>query len=144
MAIRNKCYNTCCYLHDRFSIQKLFLVRNGTLRILSWWADPGSECQIWKTLLWIRPTKNICLFTVTRPTLFSAATLVHFIGKSKVKVDTSEIVGLKKLFPVTSWKIIGINFFIIRPQQFFWSIIAPSDRRAIKYILKSGTFSGYG
>ena len=45
----------------------------------------------------IRPKKNICLFTVTRPTLFSAATLVHFIGKSKVKVDTSEIFGLKKL-----------------------------------------------
>jgi hypothetical protein len=44
----------------------------------------------------IRPKKNICLFTVTRPTLFSAATLVHFIGKSKVKVDTSEIFGLKK------------------------------------------------
>ena len=45
----------------------------------------------------IRPKKNICLFTVTRPTLFSAETLVHFIGKSKVKVDTSEIFGLKKL-----------------------------------------------
>ena len=58
-----------------------------------------------------RPKQNICLFTVTRPTLFSAATLVHFIGKSKVKVGTSEIFGLKKLFPVTSWKIIGINFF---------------------------------
>jgi uncharacterized protein (DUF3084 family) len=50
----------------------------------------------------LRPKKNICLFTVTRPTLFSMATLVHFIGKSKVKVDTSEIFGLKKLFPVTS------------------------------------------
>ena len=49
-----------------------------------------------------RPKQNICLFTVTRPTLFSAATLVHFIGKSKVKVGTSEIFGLKKLFPVTS------------------------------------------
>ena len=40
--------------------------------------------------------KNRCLFTVTRPTL------VHFISKSKVKMDTSEILGLKKLFPVTS------------------------------------------
>jgi hypothetical protein len=29
-------------------------------------------------------------------------------------------------------------------QQFFWGIITPSHRRAIKYILKSGTFSGYG
>ena len=47
-------------------------------------------------ILLIRPKKNICLFTATRPTL------VHFIGKSKVKVDTSEIFGLKKLFPVTS------------------------------------------
>jgi hypothetical protein len=26
----------------------------------------------------VSPTKNTCLFTVTRPTLFSAATLVHF------------------------------------------------------------------
>ena len=42
-------------------------------------------------------TKKICLFTVTRPTLLSVETLVHFIGKSKVKVDTSEIFGLKKL-----------------------------------------------
>jgi hypothetical protein len=92
----------------------------------------------------LRPKKNICLFTVTRPTLFSVATLVHFIGKSKVKVDTSEIFGLKKIFSVASWKIIGINFFIIQPQQFFWGIITPSHRRAIKYILKSGTFSGYG
>jgi hypothetical protein len=40
MAIRNKCYNTCFYLQDRFSIRKLFLVRHGTLRILSWWAEP--------------------------------------------------------------------------------------------------------
>ena len=64
----------------------------------------------------VRQKKNISLFTVTRPTLFSAATLVHFIVKSKVKVDTSEIFGLKTLFPVTSWKIIGINFFIILPQ----------------------------
>jgi hypothetical protein len=46
----------------------------------------------------IRLKKNICLFTVTRPTLLSAETLVHFIGKSKVKVDTSEIFGLKKLY----------------------------------------------
>ena len=46
----------------------------------------------------IRPKKKICLFTVTRPTLFSAATLVHFIGKWKVKVDTSEIFGLKNCF----------------------------------------------
>ena len=61
--------------------------------------------------------KKICPFTVTQPTLFSAATLVHFIGKSKV--DISEIFGLKKLFPVPSWKIIGINSFIIRPQHFF-------------------------
>jgi hypothetical protein len=44
----------------------------------------------------VRPKINICLFTVTRPTLFSAATIVHFIGKSKVKVDTSETFGLKK------------------------------------------------
>jgi hypothetical protein len=50
----------------------------------------------------VRQKKNISLFTVTRPTLFSAATLVHFIVKSKVKVDTSEIFGLKTLFPVTS------------------------------------------
>ena len=46
----------------------------------------------------IRPKKKICLFTVTRPTLFSAATLDHFIGKWKVKVDTSEIFGLKNCF----------------------------------------------
>jgi hypothetical protein len=26
MVIRNKCYNTCFYLHDRFSIQQLFLL----------------------------------------------------------------------------------------------------------------------
>ena len=34
MAIRNKCYNTCFYLHDRFSFRKLFLVRHCTLHIL--------------------------------------------------------------------------------------------------------------
>ena len=70
----------------------------------------GLKFQIMYTLFSIRPQKNICLFTVTRPTLSSVATLVHFIGKSKGKVDTSEIFGLKKLFPVTSWRIIGINF----------------------------------
>ena len=48
MVIRNKCYNTCFYLHDRFRIRKLFLVRHDTLhgRSLSIY---GSECQIWKT-----------------------------------------------------------------------------------------------
>jgi hypothetical protein len=30
MAIQNKCYNTCFYLHDRFSIRKLFLVGHGS------------------------------------------------------------------------------------------------------------------
>jgi hypothetical protein len=27
MAIRNKCYNTCFYLHDRFSIRQLFIIK---------------------------------------------------------------------------------------------------------------------
>jgi hypothetical protein len=40
MVIRNKCHNTCFYLHDRFRIRKLFLVRHDTLRRLSWWAEP--------------------------------------------------------------------------------------------------------
>ena len=35
MAIRNKCYNTCFYLHDRFRIRKLFLVCHDTLRRLA-------------------------------------------------------------------------------------------------------------
>ena len=50
MVIRNKCYNTCFYLHDRFRIRKLFLVCHDTLhgRSLSIY---GSECQIWKLLL---------------------------------------------------------------------------------------------
>jgi hypothetical protein len=39
-SIRNKWYNTCFYLHYRFSIRKLFLVRHSTLRILSSWAEP--------------------------------------------------------------------------------------------------------
>jgi hypothetical protein len=34
MVIRNKCYNTCFYLHDGFRIRKLFLVRHDTLRRL--------------------------------------------------------------------------------------------------------------
>jgi hypothetical protein len=34
MVMRNKCYNTCFYLHDRFCIRKLFLVRHDTLRRL--------------------------------------------------------------------------------------------------------------
>ena len=54
MAIRNKCYNTCFYLHDQFSIRKLFLVRHGTLRILSWWAEP---IHIW---IWM---PNMKIFT---------------------------------------------------------------------------------
>jgi hypothetical protein len=72
----------------------------------------------WKETTFVTSWKNICLFTVTRPTLFSAATLFHFIDKSKVKVDTSEIFGLKKLFPVTSWKIIGINFLRVSNRKF--------------------------
>jgi hypothetical protein len=34
MVIRNKCYNTCFYLHNRFRIRKLFLVRHDTIRRL--------------------------------------------------------------------------------------------------------------
>jgi hypothetical protein len=34
MVIRNKCYNTCFYIHGRFRIRKLFLVRQDTLRRL--------------------------------------------------------------------------------------------------------------
>jgi hypothetical protein len=49
MVIRNKCYNTCFYLHDRFRIRKLFLIRHDTLRRLSRIYIYGSECQIWKT-----------------------------------------------------------------------------------------------
>jgi hypothetical protein len=52
MAIRSKCYNTCFHLHDRFSIRKLFLVLHGTLRILSWWAEP---IHIW---IWMPNMKN--------------------------------------------------------------------------------------
>ena len=55
MVIRNKCYNTCFYLHDRFCIRKLFLVRHGTLRILSWWAEPIHTC-IW---IWMPNMKNL-------------------------------------------------------------------------------------
>jgi hypothetical protein len=60
MAIRNKCYNSCFYLHDRFSIRKLFLVRHGTLRILSWWAEP---IHIW---IWMPNMKNLlrCFTTI--------------------------------------------------------------------------------
>jgi hypothetical protein len=32
MVIRNNRYNICFYLHDRFCIQKLLLVRHDTLR----------------------------------------------------------------------------------------------------------------
>jgi hypothetical protein len=52
MAIRNNYCNTCFYLHDRFSIRKLFLVRHGTLRILSWWVEP---IHIW---IWMPNIKN--------------------------------------------------------------------------------------
>jgi hypothetical protein len=52
---KHKCYNTCFYLHDRFSIRKLFLVRHGTLRILSWWAEP---IHIW---IWIPNMKNFTI-----------------------------------------------------------------------------------
>jgi len=45
-VIRNKCYNTCFYLHDLFRIRKLFLVCHDTLRRLSRWAEP---IHIWKT-----------------------------------------------------------------------------------------------
>jgi len=40
MVIRNKCYNTCFYLQDRFRIWKLLLVCHNTLRRLSRWAEP--------------------------------------------------------------------------------------------------------
>jgi hypothetical protein len=36
MVIRNKCYNTCFYLHGRFRIRKFFLVRN-PCRLISIW-----------------------------------------------------------------------------------------------------------
>ena len=67
MAIRNKCYNTCFYT---FTIDLVFencflsamapYVYSRDGRSLSIY---GSECQIWKTLLWyittIDPNKDI-------------------------------------------------------------------------------------
>jgi hypothetical protein len=50
------CYNTCFYLHDQFSVRKFILVRHGTLRILSWWAEP---IHIW---IWMPNMKNLLRF----------------------------------------------------------------------------------
>jgi hypothetical protein len=55
MVIQNKCCNTCFYLHYRFRMRTLFLVRHDTLSRLSVTCNGRSlsiyesECQIWKT-----------------------------------------------------------------------------------------------
>jgi hypothetical protein len=52
MVIRNKCYNTCFYLHDQFRIRNLFIVHHDTLRRLSWWTEP---IHIW---IWMPNMEN--------------------------------------------------------------------------------------
>jgi hypothetical protein len=52
MVIRNKCYNTCFYLHDQFRIRNFFIVRHDTLRRHSWWTEP---IHIW---IWMPNMEN--------------------------------------------------------------------------------------
>jgi hypothetical protein len=93
-------------------------------------------------LIFTQNCQNILIYGISFSSLFfsdNGQTCLFFHHSYPVFWDRAKkkyMSVYEKLFPVTSWKIIGINFFILRPQQFFWGIITPSDRRAIKYILK--------
>jgi hypothetical protein len=81
------CYNTCFYLHDRFSFRKLFLVRHCTLHILSWWAEP---IHIW---IWMPNMKNfttnntICFTKTDIVTLISYRHYLKSVGNNKLWPD---------------------------------------------------------
>ena len=110
MAIRNKCYNTCFYLHDRFS------------KIVS--------CPPWH----LRPKKIICVFTVTcQKILGSVGINFFFLTIGKTGYSRS---GIRFRFII--FEISGKPSFVLwRVTQFFYLLCSQFRQKASGWINKT-------